>query len=173
MLDAAEVISRTRPDVQFALVIAPNRDPNEAKEIISAKNLKSLPDALRIIHDETREALAASDAAAIASGTATLEAGLLGTPMVIVYRESPINWHVLGSLIQVENYGLVNLIAGREVVPELMQNELNGERLARELFCLLDPAHNRAMRDELRNISEKLGDPGASQRAAEKILNFL
>ena len=115
----------------------------------------------------------ASDAAAIASGTATLEAALLGTPMVIVYKESPINWHVLGRLIQVDNYGLVNLVAGREVVKELMQNELNGEQLAQELMALLAPERNQTVRDEMKQVSAKLGEHGASHRAAESILKFL
>jgi lipid-A-disaccharide synthase len=173
MLDAAASISKNRPDIQFVLVIAPNRDPKEAQEIISQRQAGSLPATLRVIHQETREALAASDAAAIASGTATLEAALLGTPMVIVYKESPINWHLLGRLIQVDNYGLVNLVAGRKVVTELMQNELNGEQLARELLNLLEPARNETIRDEMRQVSAKLGEPGASHRAAESILKFL
>ena len=173
MLDAGARISKTRPDIQFVLVIAPNRDPAEAQQIISQRQAGSLPGTMRVIQDETREALAASDAAAIASGTATLEAALLGTPMVIVYKESAINWHVLGRLIQVDNYGLVNLVAGREVVTELMQNDLNGEELARELLDLLEPERNQTIRNELQDVSAKLGEPGASCRSAEKILQFL
>ena len=173
MLDAGAKISKTRPDIQFALVIAPNRDPTAAEQIISQREAGSLPATLRVIHHETREALAASDAAAIASGTATLEAALLGTPTVIVYKESPINWHVLGRLIQVDHYGLVNLVAGREVVTELMQNQLNGEHLARELLALLEPERNQMLRDEMQHVSAKLGEHGASHRAAESILNFL
>ena len=157
MLDAGARISKTRSNIQFVLVIAPNRDPNEVQQIISQRQAGSLPGTLRVIHHETREALAAADAAAIASGTATLEAALLGTPMVIVYKESPINWHLLGRLIQVDNYGLVNLVAGREVVTELMQNDLNGERLARELLALLEPARNQTLRNELEDVSAKLG----------------
>ena len=173
MLDAGARISKTRPDVQFVLVIAPNRDPTEAEHIISQRDVGSSPATLRLIHHETREALAASDAAAIASGTATLEAALLGTPMVIVYKESPINWHLLGRLIQVDNYGLVNLVAGREVVTELMQNKLNGEQLARELLALLEPERNQMLREEMHHVSAKLGEHGASHRAADSILNFL
>jgi len=173
MLDASARISRTRPNIQFVLVIAPNRDPSEAQQIISQRQTGSLPATLRVIHHETREALATSDAAAIASGTATLEAALLGTPMVIVYKESPINWHLLGRLIQVDNYGLVNLIAGCDVVTELMQDELNGEQLARELLTLLEPERNQAIRKKMQLVSAKLGEPGASHRAAESILKFL
>jgi lipid-A-disaccharide synthase len=173
MLDAGASISKTHPAIQFVLVNAPNRDPKEAQRIISQRRAGSLPATLRVIHHETREALAASDAAAIASGTATLEAALLGTPMVIVYKESPVNWHLLGRLIQVENYGLVNLVAGRDVVTELMQNELNGEELSRELLTLLEPERNQTVRAEMHAVSAKLGEAGASHRAAESILKFL
>jgi len=173
MLDAAISISRQRSDVQFVLVVAANRDLNEPREIVSRDRYESLRDCLRLVHHETREALAAADAAAVASGTATLEAALLGTPLVIVYKESFLNWHILGSLITAEHYGLVNLIAGRRVVTELMQNELNGESLARELLTLLDAKRNTAIRDELKTVVQKIGDPGASQRAAHAILAFL
>jgi lipid-A-disaccharide synthase len=170
MLDAAEAISQQSDQVQFVIVVAPNRDPKEAEQLITRN---SIPATVRVIHHETREALAASDAAAIASGTATLEAALLGTPMVIVYKESPINWHVLGSLINVEHYGLVNLIAGRRVVKELMQYELDGTRLSRELIELLNPDRNRQVRRELAGVVDKLGPGGASKIAAERILQFL
>ena len=76
-------------------------------------------------------------------------------------------------MITAEHYGLVNLIAGRRMATELIQNELNGERLAPELLALLDPGRNRAMRDELRAISGKLGKGGASGRAAQAILEFV
>jgi lipid-A-disaccharide synthase len=173
MLDAAAVISKQRPEIQFVVVVAPSRDPKEAHEIISRRSRDTLPAELRVIHHQTREALASADGAAVASGTATLEAALLHTPMVIVYKESFLNWHVLGSLINVEHYGLVNLIAGRRVVSELMQNDFNGERLASELLDLLAPVRNQTVRAELNEITEKLGPGGASERAAERILEFL
>jgi len=125
------------------------------------------------VQHQTREALAASDAAAIASGTATVEAALLETPMVIVYKESTINWHTLGRLITVSHYGLVNLVAGQEIATELMQKDLTGENLTSKLVELLDPDINRTMRKRLHEVAHKLGEPGASSRAAELILEFL
>jgi lipid-A-disaccharide synthase len=155
-------------------MVAANRDPQEAREIITAGNYdSSLVDSLRVIHQETREALAAADVAAIASGTATLEAALLATPLVVVYKESALNWHTLGSLITAAHYGLVNLIAQRRLATELIQDQFSGESLARELLALLDPVRNAAMRTELKEVVEKIGDPGASDRAAQAILNFL
>jgi lipid-A-disaccharide synthase len=174
MLDAASIISRRRSEVQFVLVVAPNRDPQEAREIIAHSECgPQLKESLRVLHHETREALAAADAAAVASGTATLEAALLGTPLAIVYKESSLNWHTLGSLITAEHYGLANLIAGRRIVTELIQDQFTGESLARELLALLDADRNVSMRAELKSIAEKIGEPGASDRAAGAILKFL
>jgi lipid-A-disaccharide synthase len=172
MLDAAASISATRREIQFVVVVAPGRSPEELKAIIDDKQASgaNIPAGLRITRDNTRETLAASDAAAIASGTATLEAALLGTPMVIVYKESAINWHILGSLINTDHYGLVNLIAGERVATELMQNEFTGPRLASELLSLLDEKKNQAMRSRLREVIHRLGDGGASRRAAQRIL---
>ena len=171
MLDAAAAIAQKRPDVQSVFVIAPSRSPEEAKQIIAGrKDAIALPGTLRMTHHETREALAAADAAAVASGTATLEAAILGTPMVIVYKESPINWHTLGRLITSDHYGLVNLIAGKRVVTELMQNDLAGERLATELISLLEKKRNQTMRAQLHEIAALLGDGGASSRAAKRVL---
>src|SRR5207253_8628576 len=132
MLRAALVILKQQPETQFVLVVAPNRDPREADQIIAAgKYDEQLRNSLRVIHHQTRDALAAANVAAVASGTATLEAALLETPLVIVYKESFANWHILGSLITAEHYGLVNLIAGRRLATELIQNDFTGESLGR------------------------------------------
>jgi lipid-A-disaccharide synthase len=175
MLDAASVIARARPEAQFVIPLAPGRLPAEAEAIINQANRNGslLPDSLRLAEQETREALAAADAAAVASGTATLEAALIGTPLVVVYKESKINWHILGRLINTEHFGLVNLIAGKRLATELMQHDLNGERLAQELIELLDPERNQAMRTELRRAAARLGPGGASERAAATILKAL
>ena len=174
MLDAAAMIADDRPEIQFVLVVAPSRSPKEAREIMNARrSAPALPENFCVVHHETREALVASDAAAVASGTVTLEAALLGTPMVIVYRESAINWHILGSLITTDHYGLVNLVAGERIVTELMQNDLNGQRLAAEILSLLDQRKNEELRSRLREVAHQLGEGGASKRAAEKILKAL
>ena len=175
MLEAAALISARRPEIQFVVVVAPSRTSDEVREITRAQRSTPLPlpSCLHIASDSSREALAAADVAAVASGTATLEAALLGTPLVIVYKESMINWHTLGRLISVDNYGLVNLVAGEEVATELMQDDLNGEKLADELLALLDPHKNAEARDRLREVAEQLGEGGASERAANRILEFL
>jgi lipid-A-disaccharide synthase len=175
MLDAISLLSQSRPEAQFVLALAPNRAQAEAQAHIDAahRNGTRMPETLRLIQHQTREALAAADAAAVASGTATLEAAMLGTPLVIVYKESAINWHTLGRLITAEHFGLVNLIAGERIVTELMQDELNGERLAAEIITLLDEERNQALRKRLREIVALLGAGEASRRAANVILKAL
>ncbi len=169
MLDAIKQLRIARPEVQTFAVVAPSRTVEETREILSQHQSQDL----RLVQHQTREALAASDAAAIASGTATLEAALLETPMVVVYKESAINWHTLGRLITVSHFGLVNLVAGREIAKELMQDELTGENLSRSLLEILEPETNKAMRASLREVAHKLGQPGASERAAEVIVRFV
>ena len=175
MLDAATHLSEKNPVIQFAVGVAPSRRNEEITEIIETARRKNvnLPEKLLIIPNETRELLAASDAAAVASGTATLETALLNVPLVICYKVAAHNWHTLRHLISVPHFGLINLIAGERVAVELIQNDLNGERLAAELLLLLEPENNKKMRERLKEITETLGAGGASERAAREVLRFL
>jgi lipid-A-disaccharide synthase len=169
MLDTIEELRSVRPDVQAVIVVAPSRSVQETYELMA----RHAAQGATLVQQQTREALAASEAAAVASGTATLEAALLETPMVVVYKESPVNWHTLGRLITVQHYGLVNLVAGKEIARELMQDDLTGENLGHELLKLLEAERNRKAREDLRAVADRLGEPGASQRAAQVIVNFL
>src|SRR5215207_6272123 len=174
MLDAAARLSQQVPGAQFVLALAARRTPEEAARAVNTHpEAATLAPRLRVVRDEAREALAASDAAAVCSGTATLEAALLGTPLAVVYKESALNWHTLGRLIEVEHYGLVNLVAGDRLAPELLQDDFTGDSLARELLALLDPAHNAEVRARLREATARLGAGGASRRAAEAVLRAL
>lgn len=168
MLDAACIVERSTESAQFVVALAPSRTHDELARLFAAH--ARAPHNLRVVHDETYDALAAADAAAVASGTATLEAMLLETPLVVVYRESSINWHTLGRLIRTDDVGLVNLIAERRIAPELIQDEFTPENLARELLALLVPSRNHAMRAELRAAKTKLGAGGASARAAHAVI---
>jgi len=171
MLDAAWALAQENPNLQFAIVIAPNRSADEARGIVAGHPAAaSLLAKLCFIERQTREALAAADAAAIASGTATLEAALLSTPMVIVYKQSAVNWYTLGSLTHPDHYGLPNLLVGRRMLTELMQNQLSGQRLAAELTLLLDAERNKALRVQLAEVRQLLGDADASRRAARHVL---
>jgi lipid-A-disaccharide synthase len=174
MLDAAAVVARKHSEIQFTLAVAPGHSTKEVQQILAQREGSSkLPSILKIVEQQTYEALFAADAAAIASGTATLEAALLGTPMVIVYKATFINWHTLGRLTHPDHYGLPNLLAGRRMVTELIQSDLNGERLAAEIISLLDPKRNEELRAQLREVANGLGHEDASARAAVQVLTAL
>ena len=168
MLAGASLMAEKNDEIQFVAALASTR---KLSEFETAKaSISKLPKILIVVHDETREALNAADAAAVASGTATLETAIIGTPMAIVYKTSPLNYKLLRPLISVEHFGLINLIAGERLAKELIQDEFTGEALAEELFKLLEPENNREMREKLKAVTDKLGRGGASKRAAHAIL---
>lgn len=172
MLEAAAIMLDKNPEIQFVIALASNQDlPDVKKAVASVKNHNS--NKLTIVENETYDALNASDAAAVTSGTATLEAGIIGTPMVIVYKTSNLNYRLLEPLISVEHYGLINLIAEKRVAKELIQREFTASTLSEELQHLLEPAKNAANRAELKAAADKLGHGGASKRAAEAIFREL
>jgi len=131
---------------------------------------------IQVIEGESWDAMAHADLALAASGTVTVEAALLGTPMVTFYKVTPISWMAGKFLVNVPFYSMVNLIAGRAVVPELMQGQMTGERLAREAHRLLtDPEARREMKAGLAAVKDKLAQTGLSapRRAAALIEDIL
>ena len=130
---------------------------------------------VRILVDRTYDALAVSDLAIIASGTATLEAALLGCPMVIIYQVSKVTEFFARRFSALpEHFGLPNLILSRRVVPELLQEEVTPDRMANECRILLDdPERLGRMRSDLKRVARYLGRPGASERVAKRIVSML
>ncbi len=175
MLDSAVCLKKQLPDVQFVIAVSTVENLSDVEQILknTRKINNSLPDAITIVDNETYDALNASDAAAVASGTATLETAIIGTPMVVVYKTSPLNYALFEPFIDVPHYGLVNLIAEERVAKELIQAEFTPETLSMELASLLAPQQNTAMRTKLKSVSDKLGRGGASKRTAEAILRII
>ena len=164
LLETVASLHRQHPDWQTVLPLAPT---------VGRGAIPPLP-GLRIVEGETTNAVAAADLAIVASGTATLETALLGTPLIIVYRASALNWRLFHPMIRVPYVGLPNLIAGREIAPELLQDELTVERLQAEIEGLLSsPARREAMRRDLAEVQAALGSGDASSRAARRILDLL
>jgi lipid-A-disaccharide synthase len=127
-----------------------------------------------VIRDETYDVIAVSDAAMVASGTATLETALLEIPMVVVYKVSGVSYAIGRRFIRVDHISLVNLIAGCAVVPELIQTEANPERIAAEVRELITRRGKaREMKASLTEIRGKLGAPGASLRTARIACDML
>jgi lipid-A-disaccharide synthase len=118
--------------------------------------------------------LAAADLALVTSGTATLEAAVLGTPMIIVYRLAFFSWLIARSLVKIPCIGLANVVYGKKIVPEYVQFDARPERIARRALTILEnPSLRGAMVSRLQAIREKLGTPGASERAARAVLAAL
>ena len=153
--------------VQFVVAAAPGR--SEALRNPWPAELK-----LSIVEGETYDALAHADASIVSSGTATVEAALLGAPMVVVYRVTPLTALLAKPLVRTKHFAMVNLIAGREVIPELIQGDFTPDRVAGETLRLLrDPAAAAAMRSDLAEVRRSLGPPGAVERAADAIAALL
>jgi len=129
---------------------------------------------VRVVEGETYDALAAADAAIISSGTATVEAALLDAPMVVVYRVSPLTAALAKPLVRAPFFAMVNLIAEKKLVPELVQSDFTPEKVAGEALRLLqDPNARATMRAGLAEVRKRLGPPGAVERAADTIAGLL
>lgn len=128
----------------------------------------------RVVVGETYNALAAADTAIVSSGTATVEAALLDVPMVVVYRVSPLTATLAKPLVRTPFFAMVNLIAQRQVVPELVQDDFTPENVAGEALRLLqDPNARSAVRAGLAEVRKRLGPPGAVERAADAVAELL
>jgi len=126
-----------------------------------------------MVEGATYDLMAYADAAIVTSGTATLETGWFGTPMAVVYRTSPLTYAIGRMLVDVTSIGLVNIVAGRQVVPEFVQGNMRPDRIAAAVGRFLDDsALARSVRRDLGVIREKLGEPGASERVARGILSL-
>jgi lipid-A-disaccharide synthase len=124
--------------------------------------------------DSSQKVFERSTLVVAASGTVTLEAAISGTPMVVIYKVSPISYWVGRAMIQVKHIGLVNLIAGREIVPELLQKEASPTRISDTVFEMLrDSSDLEQIRHELLNIKDLLGGPGASERVADIAMGMM
>ncbi|MFN8010933.1 MAG: lipid-A-disaccharide synthase [Holophagaceae bacterium] len=124
---------------------------------------------VRVLQGLTYASRAYADAALVASGTATLETALLGTPMAIVYRLNPLTYLAAKTLVDLPHFGLANVVAGKGVFPELVQGEVTAPRLASELEALLAPGARERLAPEVADIRRRLGPPGAAGRVAEHL----
>lgn len=169
LLDAAALITRDVPGVQFVLARAPRLDDALFAPVDAAR---AGGITIAMVTDQTDAVLANADLALTASGTATVQTALHLTPMVIVYRLSPMTYRLGKPFVKVDTYGMVNLIAGRRIATELIQDAFTPEATAREAVALLsDPARHAQMVSDLRDVVARLGGPGASERAARAVLD--
>ncbi|MBI2213702.1 MAG: lipid-A-disaccharide synthase [Acidobacteria bacterium] len=167
MLDAVEVLGASRP-VEAFVVQAPTIDRSHLEKFVASSNV---PVAIRSGLD--RRAIVDADVAICASGTATLETGIIGVPMVVVYKLTALSYALARRLVKLPNFALVNIVAGERIVPELLQDEVCGPEIAAAVSALCEPETHAATRLRLSALREKLGGAGASRRAAEKIVTLM
>ncbi|HUV50304.1 MAG TPA: lipid-A-disaccharide synthase [Anaerolineae bacterium] len=171
MLKAAGLIAKRAGKVKFIISIAPSIEREHIEDIV--KNYKQKID-FDIIADSVDKVFRKCRLVVAASGTVTLEAAISGTPMLIIYKVSPISYWLGKIMIRIKNIGLVNLIAGREIVPELVQSKASPENIADTVLNMLNDASGlERLRKELLSVKDSLGGPGASERVAEIALGML
>lgn len=162
MLMAAEIIEKKLSSVQFVLPLADTLETHFVSNII-----RQYPIKVKVIPDEIYDVIGCADIAMVASGTATLETALMGTPMIIIYKVSAPSYYVGKMVINIDHIGLVNIMAGKTIVPELIQEAAIPEAIAAEVIDIIT---NRERMDdiktELSKIRDMLGSPGAAVRAA-------
>jgi lipid-A-disaccharide synthase len=170
MLEAAERIKARHPDVQFVVPVAVT-----LPEGVLRPALERHPGLdVRLVAGRADEVVGASDVALVKSGTSTLETALMQRPMVVVYKMAWITYWIGRLLVHMSHFALVNILAGRTVVPELLQQEASPERMALEIERLLsDPGARRAQLDGIAEVRRSLGEPGAAHRVAEEIAGAL
>jgi lipid-A-disaccharide synthase len=169
MVSAAKQLSAERPGLQIVVPVAPTIPREEITSRFEGSGLSP-----QLVDGRAPEVVGASDAAIVASGTAVLEAGLMQRPLVVVYRVSLITYLVGRLMLKVAHVALVNLLAGRRLVPELLQGDMTPERIAVEIRRVWDPgAPREEMLRGLEEVRGRLGGPGAAERAAEAVLELL
>jgi lipid-A-disaccharide synthase len=172
-LARAGVIIRSQvPGVQFIVARAAHLTDAVFEPLALLGDGGSLRQPVTVVEGRADDVLAAADVALVASGTVTVQAALHECPMVVVYRLSPLTYRLGKPFIHVDTYAMANLIAGQRVVPELIQDAFTPQAVADEaLRVLTDPLHAARVRTELRAVKDKLGQPGASARAAAAVLD--
>ena len=166
-IEAAKLMEQKLGRLLFLLPVAPSLQDKD----LAGYGLKECGLDIRLTRDRRFDVMAACDTVVAASGTVTLELGILNIPMVVSYRVSPFSYFLGRRFIKVDYASLVNLIAGREVVRELLQDDATPENISQEVINILDKdEYRQQISHGLAEIRTKLGEPGASLRAAESAL---
>jgi lipid-A-disaccharide synthase len=168
MVNAAGLITRKLKGARFLLPAA-----GSLSDGLFQKYLKQSGARIDVVRGAMYTALRASDAAIVASGTATLETALIGTPQVIVYRMSPVSYAIAKSLVKLPHAGLPNIVAEREVVPELIQGEATPQKMADEVLSMLEGKKREAILEGYDEIKRNLGRGGATDRVAKAVYNTI
>ncbi len=169
MLQAAQILFQKYSKVQFLLLKAPTIGLATVKRYLEGVDIP-----IKIVEELTYNGINASDACLVASGTATLETAILRKPMVVIYKTSFLTYLLAKLFIKIPYIGLVNVVAGKKIIPECIQDDANPQKIASELENILkDEIRIAEIKSELAKVGKSLGEPGANHRAAEIILKSL
>ncbi|MCI5708862.1 lipid-A-disaccharide synthase [Veillonella caviae] len=168
MLESGEKLLQSHEDVQFFLPRAHTIDRFELENFIKERRVPVM-----ITEDHTYDLMQICDVCLAASGTATLETAMMELPTILLYKVSPITYGIGKMVVNLSHVGLPNIIAGKEVIPELLQSDVSADNIVEHMLPLLDDLkENEHMRQELRTVRDKLGEPGAVKRVAELIYSL-
>ena len=168
-MGAARIIQKELGQCQFLLPVADNIDP----ELIRQR-LGENPLGIQVLTGRNYDVMNCSDALIMASGSATLEAGLFTVPMVIIYKVHPLTYFIARFFTDITRFGLVNIVAGEEVVPELLNEQVTPEQIAGEALKVLKNLEQaRAVRERLQKVRESLGTPGVVARIARSMADSM
>jgi lipid-A-disaccharide synthase len=169
LLGAAKIIKEEYPDTSFTIPLAPTLSMDDVSPYLDNSPLD-----VEVVEDAFHRVVGDADIAIVSSGTATIETALMGTPMVVVYRLNSLTYLIARLLIRVDYIAMVNLVAEKRVVPELIQSQVNAENIAHHVISILkDDAELKEMKEGLAEVKRKIGKPGASARVAERVVSFL
>ena len=169
MVNSAKEIRKHLKDCQFVLPVANTLNSNNVRD-----RLKPNPLDIKIVEGKSNDVMNCCDFLIIASGSATLEAALLGCPMVIVYKLNWITYWLARLLVKIKLYGLVNIVAGEEVVTELIQNKATVKNITKEVVRIMNNSReSESLRYRLLQIRKSLGDPGVLDRVAVRMIEFI
>ena len=167
MLDAVKILKQKRPELDFAIP----RAATIAKEILE-DSVRQAGLNIRLIEGHNYDVMSVADLAIVTSGTVTLEAAMCGLGCEILYKSSPVSFWIAKRVVKIPNIGLPNIVAGRQIEPELLQDDCTPDKIASTALELLEPERFAQLQRDLQEVKEKLGEPGAVKRVAELVLRM-
>ena len=167
MLDAVKILKQKRPELDFAIP----RAATIAKEILE-DSVRQAGLNIRLIEGHNYDVMSVADLAIVTSGTVTLEAAMCGLGCEILYKSSPVSFWIAKRVVKIPNIGLPNIVAGRQIEPELLQDDCTPDKIASTALELLEPERFAQLQRDLQEVKEKLGEPGAVKRVAELVLRI-
>ncbi len=167
MLGAAKILKQKRPELDFAIPRAATIAKDILEDLVRQAGLN-----IRLIEGHNYDVMSVADLAIVTSGTVTLEAAMCGLGCEILYKSSPVSFWIAKRVVKIPNIGLPNIVAGRQIEPELLQDDCTPDKIASTALELLEPERFAQLQRDLMEVKDKLGEPGAVKRVAELVLRM-